>query len=325
MTTELQDRNVLISSAGRRAGLIECFRASLGGRGRIIAADCSLTAPALRLADSFIILPRCDAPDFVDRLLDLCVTESICAVVPTIDAELPAYAAAETRLAEAGIAAWFCGPETIRIASDKALTNKWLARNGFPTVRQTTVEAVSVQDFPVIVKPRYGSASVGVRIVQDRFELEGLGSEYVVEEIAEGPEYTINAYVSRDGRCVCAVPHLRIEVRAGEVAKGVTVKDAELMCLARKIAEALPDARGPINIQCKKGPSGPKVFEINARFGGGFPLAYRAGAVFPTWLLDELNGKEVEWFDGWMENLAMLRFDDAVYLPGASIGIMPYA
>ena len=103
-------------------------------------------------------------------------------------------------------------------------------------------------------------------------------------------------------------------------------KDPRLVSLGRRIAEALPGAWGPLNIQCFMDASGQiRVFEINVRFGGGYPLAHHAGARFTSWLLDELAGRTLPWCEDWQDNLAMLRFDDAVYLPGAEIGLNAHA
>jgi carbamoyl-phosphate synthase large subunit len=111
-----------------------------------------------------------------------------------------------------------------------------------------------------------------------------------------------------------------MEVRAGEVSKGITVKDKRLMDLARAVAEALPGAFGPLNIQCFMDDSGKiQIIEINARFGGGYPLAHRAGARFTDWLLDELEGKLPSWSDDWTDDLAMLRYDEAIFVPGNKI------
>jgi hypothetical protein len=43
---------VLISSASRRVGLLECMREALKGTGRIGIMDCSRSAPAAHLVDS---------------------------------------------------------------------------------------------------------------------------------------------------------------------------------------------------------------------------------------------------------------------------------
>jgi carbamoyl-phosphate synthase large subunit len=58
---------------------------------------------------------------------------------------------------------------------------------------------------------------------------------------------------------------------------------------------------------------GPKVFEINARFGGGFPLAHAAGAPFTRWLIAEAAGLSEAPHDEWQEGTTMLRYDEAVF------------
>ncbi len=159
--------------------------------------------------------------------------------------------------------------------------------------------------------------------LRTRLEFEALADTAkgcIVQEVALGREFTINVYVSRSGKCICAVPHLRMEVRAGEVSKGVTVKDRRLMDLAQAVAEALPGAYGLLNVQCFMDDSGViRIIEINARFGGGYPLAHHAGGRFTDWLLDEREGKGLSYSDYWTDDLAMLRYDEAVFIPGSRI------
>src|ERR1051325_9703895 len=97
-------------------------------------------------------------------------------------------------------------------------------------------------------------------------------------------------------------------------------KDALLMELACGLAEALPGGYGPLDLQCFLTASGEvRVIEINARFGGGYPLAHRAGARFTDWLLQEIAGESLPYYGSWTDDLAMLRYDEAVFVPGAEI------
>jgi len=155
-----------------------------------------------------------------------------------------------------------------------------------------------------------------VKTPADLIRLTENGKDLIVQEMALGDEYTINFYV-HEGRCVCAVPHRRIETRGGEVSKGITVKNDKLMSLAAKVAEKLPGARGPLNIQCFVGANGAVAFiEMNARFGGGFPLANRAGAKFPLWLLETLLERPSTATAEWQDGVFMLRYDQAVFVQG---------
>ncbi len=118
----------------------------------------------------------------------------------------------------------------------------------------------------------------------------------------------------------CVVPRKRIEIRAGEISKGQVVKHPRIMSEAAKLVEALGAGPGVITLQLfltKDG--GVKFIEINPRFGGGVPLSIKAGANFPKWILQELLGRKPNIrFDGFRDNLIMLRYDGEVWLENSN-------
>jgi carbamoyl-phosphate synthase large subunit len=318
---------VLVSSVGRRGQLLDCFREAfdeLGIQGRLIGSDADPEhAPAAHKADACYRVPRCNDPEFIPSVARLCCEQQVKLVVPTIDTELPAYAEHRQDFLAAGTTVAVSGPETIHIARDKSETNRWLLQHGFPTVRQETPESVVATpeqwQFPLILKPVNGSASLGVHKVGSLSTLRALteGTRgMIVEEHAKGQEHTVNVLVD-GGRCLCAVPHYRMEARGGEVSKGITRKNERVMALAKDIAETLPGAYGALNIQCFVSDDGTiQVTEINARFGGGFPLANHAGAKFPRWMIESLIGRRsTAAFSDWTDNVLMLRYDSAVFVP----------
>ena len=317
---------VLVSSAGRRVELLRAFRealADLGLEGRVLAADRSWYSSAGHSADAHFAVPSCDRPEFVPRMVELCAEQHVDLVVPTIDTELPVLAAARDEFAAVGATIAVSAPAVVEIAGDKVATHSWLTAHGFPTVRQSTLAEVRAGGrcwpFPLVVKPRFGSAAKGVAVVTDAKELDvaARAGEVVVQTVAEGDEYTVDALVDRAGRWVCAVPRRRLEVRAGEVAKAVTVHSPVLERLAAEICEALPGAYGALAIQvfAGEGFTDPTVIELNARFGGGFPLSRQAGADFPRWILEEIVGlPSSAHADGWRDGLVMLRYDAAVFV-----------
>ncbi|OLB91260.1 MAG: hypothetical protein AUI02_09965 [Acidobacteria bacterium 13_2_20CM_2_57_12] len=322
---------ILISSVGRRAQLIDCFRRSMRAMkltGCIIGIDCSSSAPGAHLVDHFIKVPGCATPDFLATILRLCEQHRVSLLVPTIDTELSIYARHRADFAAVGTTVVISASETVSVCADKFISHSWLVENDFPTVRQGTsgqvVARPSDWEFPLIAKPRRGSASVGVRILNSLDSLLDFSKDredLVVEEIARGFEYTVNVFVNREGQCVCAVPHRRLEVRAGEVSKGVTVRHRKMMEFASLVSERLPGAYGPLNLQGFLSSDDEfRVTEINPRFGGGYPLAHQAGADFPRWLIEEWLGlPSSASFDGWQDGLAMLRYDSAVFLPSQEL------
>jgi carbamoyl-phosphate synthase large subunit len=321
-----QPLTVLLSSVGRRSQLVACFRQAfekLGIQGRVIGCDSNPAyAPAAYLVDKCYPVPRCSDRSFIGEVLSLAKAQKVSLIVPTIDPELPLYASARELFLSEGIQVAISGCKTVNIAGDKVETNSWLNSHGIPTVRQSSSQQVMKElqrwPLPLIVKPRRGSGSIGVMKIASYEMLQAILSsdpELLIEEYATGEEHTINVFVNAQRYCVCAVPHRRIETRGGEVSKGVTAKNPALMKLARTIVAALPDAFGALNIQCFLNELGVmRVTEINARFGGGFPLANEAGAVFPLWLLQETLGiPSPSEFEEWTDQLTMLRYDSAIF------------
>jgi carbamoyl-phosphate synthase large subunit len=290
----------------------------------VLATDLSWFSSAFHDADESFLVPRITSPDFVPRMLEICEQQGVDLVVPTLDPELPVYAAARERFAAIGTTVAISSPEVAAIAGDKQHTHDWLVANGFPTVVQGTVDDVRTDPtawpFPLMVKPRFGSASIGVARVNDMAELEaaaGDDADMIVQTLAAGTEHTIDLLAARDGRCLAAIPRKRIEVRAGEVSKGVTVRSPALVELAEKLCAALPGPFGALNVQVFVGAELGQlaVIEVNARFGGGYPLSYAAGADFPLALVQEALGQPITApLEGWRDRLVMLRYDAAVFV-----------
>lgn len=313
--------NILVTSAGRRIQLIDGLRAALnraGVEGAVLVAEASAEAPACFWADEAYLVPPTSSPGYVEALLRLCDERDVGLVVPTIDPELGPLARARERFADNEVLVSVSQLPTIVISSNKRATHRWLSSFGAPTVHQWEPSEISADTFSeherLLVKPRSGSMSKGVRIVRALSELDP-SEDVVVETIAEGSEYTTSTFVARNGRCLAVVPRERIEVRGGEVSKGRTRRMPELEELVRRIVEGLPGAFGPINVQAFcDGEGSISVIEINSRFGGGDPLAWTAGADFPYALVLEALDLDTDPDDfRWAEEVLMLRFDRAVY------------
>ena len=320
---------VLISSAGRRVELIQCFRngaAALGIDLTVIGVDLDpMMSAACQAADRAVRVPRCDRPEFIDALLGICLQDHIDLIVPTIDPELEPLSAHADRFREIGTEVAVSARPVVRLARDKLLTANFLASHGLPVPRtglpQDVLSEPHAWSWPLMVKPRAGSSSVGIRIASSPEQLAELAGspEYLVQELLRGEEYTVNLFFDRDGRLRCVIPHLRYEVRAGEVAKGITRRHAQLEAIAWALGEALPGARGALCFQAMVDANGRAVvFELNARFGGGYPLAHRAGARFAQWLLEETSGRPLSAHNHWHDGVLMLRYDHAVFRAASS-------
>lgn len=319
-----QTVNLLVSSAGRRVALLESFRSdarALGLAPRVIAVDLKpgLSA-ACAAADVALAVPRCTEPGYVEALAAQCLRHDVDLVVPTIDTELPVLAAAR-KLFEPRCKVAVSLHPAVLVARDKQMTADVLAGAGVSSPATAGLADVlagrkSIR-FPVVLKRLDGSRSIGLHFADSLEASRSLGLEpaqYVAQERCVGPEYTVNCYVDLKGALRAAVPHRRIEVRDGEVSKAVTERRVDLTSIARQIVSAVPGLRGPFCFQAILTSDGPKVFEINARFGGGYPLAHAAGATFGKWLIEEALGLPCTASDEWQDGLLMLRHDAAVFI-----------
>lgn len=320
----MSDITILVTSAGRRVSLIECLRDScrrLGVGARILAADLKpdLSA-ACAVADAAFALPRADDPHYADAVIRLAEVQGARLIVPTIDPELLPLALASPALAARDILVNVSAPSVVTVARDKLETARVLGEGGIQVPRGAAagdpIIGTAALPFPLIAKPRGGSSSIGLRTVESEADLAGIEdkAEYLLQERLTGPEFTVNMFVDRTGRLRAAVPHRRIETRAGEVSKGRTERYADMTSAAEAIAAALPGVRGALCFQCFLTECGPVVFEINARFGGGYPLAHAAGARFAQWLVEEVLGLPSSANDDWRDDLLMLRHDTEIFL-----------
>jgi carbamoyl-phosphate synthase large subunit len=317
--------NVLLTSIGRRVALARAFRKELAAYApgsRLLGADLSSLSAGFQDADGGFLVTRCTDPDYVTQLLEIVHREKVRIVVPLIDTELGILARSRDAFLREGCHVIVSDEEQVLVTRDKARTAEHFRRLGFDAPRVFTDDELGDLDrlsYPVFLKPACGSSSIGAMRIDDpaamRYHLARTDSP-VVQSYVEGEEFTIDVFCDLEGAARCAVPRKRLETRAGEVSKGVTVKDRAMMHAASRLVEALGGCRGCITLQCFRCEGRYVFFEANLRFGGGYPLTYAAGANFPGWILRMVSGEHIAPFDAWEDGLLMLRFDEAVFVRG---------
>ncbi len=315
---------VLFSSAGRRVELIHCFKRAaqvLGINLETVAIDIDPSwSPACQVADYAVQVDRCTADHYIQQVLEICSQYKIELIIPTIDTELLIYAEYREVFAKAGVQLHLGSVEFVRVARDKAITAHILGKHGIPVPRtwepSEVLNDVQSLSFPLLLKPKGGSCGKGIEIISSTNDLREKiqdREDYLIQERCTGREYTVNCFYDRRGDCVACVPHFRKFVRDGEVCLAQTERVPEFTAIAHKFA-LIFDIWGCICFQGFKGRDGSvRVFEINARFGGGYPICNAAGGTFAKWILQDLIGDTPDYHDSWREGLRMLRYDAAVY------------
>ncbi len=317
--------NILFTSAGRRVALINSFKKSmsvLGITGSIVTTDLKKNAPASFVADFSEQTPRVTDPNYINLLQEICEKYQIKLLIPLIDTELHLLSLHKQDFEARGVTLLVSSIKTNEICLDKRKTYTFFKSVGVQTPEILDAEIILSDPqakYPFLIKPADGSCSVGVTKIRNAKELEFF-KDYIpnaiIQEFLVGQEYTLDILVDLQAQVRSVVPRLRLETRAGEISKGITVKNRAIIAVGKKVVEALPGVIGCITVQCFLLPNGDiKFIEINPRFGGGFPLSFHAGADFPRWIIEMILGRDPEIeIDGWQDSAVMLRYDDAIFV-----------
>jgi len=326
--------NVLFTCIGRRVSLLESFRRAakqLKVNASLLGTDTTELSPALQLCDRRFIVKSTTHPGYIKQLLSIVKANRIKLLIPTVDLDLKSLARNKAKFAALNCRVLVSDPQVIDICQDKRKTYKFLLKNNFDAPatisvwtalknrKSSIVNHKSETRFPLFLKPWDGSAGKGNAVVNNRNELLFYARRIrnaICQELVKGAEYTCDVYVDFVMKVRCVVPRKRIQVRAGEVIKGQTAKNALIMSEAIRLVEKLGAGPGVITLQLFLIDEGKVKFtEINPRFGGGVPLSIKAGANFPKWILQELTGKKPNIRpDGFKDGLIMLRYDSEVWL-----------
>jgi len=315
-------KNILITSAGRRVSLVEGFQEaqkSLGLDAEVMAIDMFPDwSSACRTADRKFTAPSVRSETYSTFLLDFVEKYEIGLIVPTIDTELIELSNFREKLLDLGCNVVISDVSLINVCRDKRLTQAVFKGLDIPVPKIYDLDSIEI---PCFTKPYDGSLSVGAKKVEtfDEARLIQASNEkqifmqYISSETHS--EYTVDTYYDRNGNLKCLIPRRRVEIRGGEISKGITTKGKIYDFLLPRMKH-LDGARGCLTVQLfySSTLNDFRGIEINPRFGGGFPLSYKAGANFPQWLLSEyLLSDTIGFNDSWEEGLAMARYDKEVF------------
>lgn len=312
--------NILFTCAGRRTYLLKYFKENMTTGDKVVATDMQLSAPALQVADVKLQVPAVYSEDYIEKTLEVCKEQEIDALISLNDLELPILAEQKARFQEEGVKVIVSDPEVIDIAFDKCKTTQWVESLGLK-VPKTYVRLADAKDalsagelsFPLFLKPRWGSGSIGLETVEDMDELDivyrllfkrikrtilatvSIGDEYVmIQEKLTGEEYGLDIINDLEGNYVAVSVKQKLAMRAGETDKAVTVDLPEVREIGATIGRNLKHI-GNLDVDIMQRANGDYcVLDLNPRFGGVFPFSYEAGVNLPKAIIEWLKGNKVE-------------------------------
>lgn len=312
--------NILFTCAGRRTYLLKYFKENMSPEDKIVATDMQLSAPALQAADIKIQVPAVYDPKYIDITLDICKKYNINALLCLNDLELPILAENKAKFEALGVMVIVSDPEVIDICFDKYKTAQWVESIGL-NAPKTYVTLASAKEalakgeiaFPLFMKPRWGSGSIGLETIDDMEELDiyyhllmkkikktilataSVGDEYImIQEKLTGNEYGLDVMNDLEENNVGVSVKQKLAMRAGETDKALTVDLPVVREMGATIGRYLKHI-GNLDVDIMQRANGEYcILELNPRFGGGYPFSYEAGVNMPLAILKWLKGEEVD-------------------------------
>lgn len=309
---------ILFSCVGRRVELVQSFRDAakhLGMELEIWGTDITSTAPALYFCDRSCLVPRIREESYIPTLIRICAENDIDLLIPTIDTDLLLLAENKELFGKTKVL--ISTPGKIAICRDKRLTADYFHSVGLKSPVPTDDVINYCDGFPAFIKPKDGSSSIFAYKAEDRDALEEFTKQvpdYIIQTFIEGTEYTVDVLCDLEGNPLLITPRIRSAVRAGEVLKTEIRQDDTIIA---EIKQLLADYRpcGAITVQLIRDWKTEQDYyiEINPRFGGGAPLAMKAGANSAELVLRMVNGEKLTYVDKAAEDGAIFsRFDQSV-------------
>lgn len=311
--------NILFTCVGRRTYLLKYFKENMSPEDKIVATDMQLSAPALQVADTKIQVPAVYDPKYIEITLNICKEQEIDALISLNDLELPILAENKALFEALGVKVIVSDPNVIDICFDKYKTAQWIESLGLNAPKTyitlaSTKEALANSEiaFPLFMKPRWGSGSIGLETIDDMEELDtyyhllmkkikktilataSVGDEYIlIQEKLTGDEFGLDVMNDLEGNNVAVSVKQKLAMRAGETDKALTVDLPEVREMGAAIGRNLKHI-GNLDVDIKQRANGDYcVLELNPRFGGGYPFSYEAGVNMPKAILQWLKGEEV--------------------------------
>lgn len=265
-------------------------------------------------------VPAVYDPEYVDITLQICKEQKIDALLCLNDLELPILAENKARFEEIGVKVIVSDPSVIDIAFDKYKTAQWVESLGLKApktyVRLADVKKALAEgeiDFPLFMKPRWGSGSIGLESIADMEELDiyynllmkkikktilataSVGDEYImIQEKLTGKEFGLDVMNDLQGNNVAVSVKQKLAMRAGETDKAITLDLPEVREMGKVIGENLKHI-GNLDVDIMQNTKGEYcVLELNPRFGGGYPFSYEAGVNMPKAIMQWVKGEKVD-------------------------------
>lgn len=278
---------ILFLGGAKRVAMANLFKKAAAERGlgcRIFSYELRADEPIASVG-TVIVGRRWSDPEVVDDIRRVCRDNGIGIVIPFVDGAVEVAA----RVRDGHIFVPTGRPGDAEAMFDKVRAAAIFESCDIPV--PPTYRGGAVTE-PLIAKPRHGSASKGLLLIDCEKDLPADIDNYVIQRrFDRREEISVDCYVRGDFTATAIVPRRRLEVAGGEVVRSITIDSPEAVVLARTALSKL-ELLGAVTIQLIRDLDSGALYimEINPRLGGGAVCAVHAGADIPGMIIDEARG-----------------------------------
>jgi len=263
---------------------------------RVVGMNTRCMAPGFYWANAaYLVPPARDEDAYITRLLEICASELIDVLIPGLDVELIPLARHKDKFSALGCTVIVSSLKVVELCRDKQAFYEFCKTQNLPFVTTFSLSDarshIHVLSFPVIVKPKSGMASVGVRLINNADELfqiplsdhlivqpyissgnSGMiitNNEDQIGQLDQANEISAQFFIGPSGKSLGSFVSIN-RLKDGVPMEIVPLRESHAISEGEKIVAALASLglRGPINLQGKLTPEGVRFFEANARFTG---------------------------------------------------------
>ena len=294
---------ILLSCIGRRGYIADYFRPHLHIDDSIISIGNSEMTPGFKHCDVSFVVPDITTSDYIPTLINLCRKQKVDALLSLLDPDIDILSRHLDDFRNINVTPIIPDSSVNDICFDKYQTYKFLQANGFNTPETYIDFEEAINDikkgklvFPLIVKPRRGSASNNIFKVRNLTELDAFfhyQPDMLIQEMITGQEFGMDICNDLEGNVLSVVPRTNIIRRFGETMQAETSNNPILIDEGLRLGKKLGHV-GPLDIDCFLQGGKPFLIELNPRFGGVYPLSQLAGADFPELIIKMIKGERIK-------------------------------
>lgn len=288
---------IAVTAVGGGAGqsvlrALKCSQMDL----RLVGLDADPWSPGLFCVERGYLVPHSvHANEYIRRLEEIVREEEVDLVIPGSDPEIEVLSRFSDRISCDVVVG---SARSVQLSRDKLMGSRFFRSRGFPFAETLPLEnlgEILEIPFPIVVKPRSGSASSGVVLAFESTELQEIAlrrpgdicQPYLIPaswgvsarlgradlmsggRLVQKDEVSIQILVGSRGGLLGTFTSLNM-LRDGVPMRIEPIEGGESATWAEKMALALAQEgfRGPCNFQCRVTREGPVFFEVNPRFTG---------------------------------------------------------